>query len=157
MQTEETVLDRTETRKLRWFGHVMRMPQERWPAIIHLWIPQWRRKRGRPRQSWRDGITQTTKKRGEMGKKTPWTGYFGDEDWEGGGQPYKSIHTSLSIAMYELIPSNCLKQPFSVCRIMSWHVCTVKCLSICIHVSRKSCILAAWDTTGMSRLTIWSL
>jgi hypothetical protein len=35
MQAEETVLDRTETRKLRWFGHVMRMPEERWPAIIH--------------------------------------------------------------------------------------------------------------------------
>jgi hypothetical protein len=25
-QAEETVLDRTEARKLRWFGHVMRMP-----------------------------------------------------------------------------------------------------------------------------------
>jgi hypothetical protein len=35
MQTEETVLDRIEAIKLRWFGHVMRMPEERWPAIIH--------------------------------------------------------------------------------------------------------------------------
>jgi hypothetical protein len=30
MQAEETVLDRIEARKLRWFGHVMRMPEERW-------------------------------------------------------------------------------------------------------------------------------
>jgi hypothetical protein len=35
MQAEETVLDRIEARKLRWFGHVMRMPEERWPAVIN--------------------------------------------------------------------------------------------------------------------------
>jgi hypothetical protein len=46
MQAEETVLDRIEARRLRWFGHVMRMPKERWPAIIHLQIPLGRRKRG---------------------------------------------------------------------------------------------------------------
>jgi hypothetical protein len=28
-QAEETVFDRIEARKLRWFGHVMRMPEER--------------------------------------------------------------------------------------------------------------------------------
>jgi hypothetical protein len=28
MQAEETVLDRTEAKKLRWFRHVMRMPEE---------------------------------------------------------------------------------------------------------------------------------
>jgi hypothetical protein len=39
MQAEETVLDRIEIRILRWFGHVVRMPEERWPAIIHSWIP----------------------------------------------------------------------------------------------------------------------
>jgi hypothetical protein len=39
MQAEETVLDRIEARKLRWFGLVMRMPEERWPTIIHLRIP----------------------------------------------------------------------------------------------------------------------
>jgi hypothetical protein len=35
MQEEETVLDRIQARKLRWFGHVMRIPEEGWPAIIH--------------------------------------------------------------------------------------------------------------------------
>jgi hypothetical protein len=39
MQAEKTVLDRREARKLRWFGHVMKMPEGRWPAIIHSWIP----------------------------------------------------------------------------------------------------------------------
>jgi hypothetical protein len=39
MKTEETVLDRIKARKLRWFGLVMRMPEERWPAIIYAWSP----------------------------------------------------------------------------------------------------------------------
>jgi hypothetical protein len=68
MQAEETVLDKIEARKLRWFGHVMKMPEERWPAMIHSWIPLGRRKRGRPRRSWRDGITEEMKKRG-MGEE----------------------------------------------------------------------------------------
>jgi hypothetical protein len=72
---------------------VMRMPEERWPAVIHSWIPPGRRKRGWPRRSWRDGITEAIKK-GGWGKKTPRTGYFGGEDWEGGGQPYKPVHSS---------------------------------------------------------------
>jgi hypothetical protein len=64
MQAEETVLDRIEARKLRWFRHVMRMPEERWPAIIYSWIPPGRRKRGRPRQSWLKDIMEAMKKRG---------------------------------------------------------------------------------------------
>jgi hypothetical protein len=70
-QAEETVLDRIEARKLRWFGHVMRMPEERWPAIIHSWIPPGGRKRGRPRRSWRDVIAGETKKKGEGGRRRP--------------------------------------------------------------------------------------
>jgi hypothetical protein len=49
MQAGETVLDRIAARKLRWFGHVMRMLEERRPVIIHSWIPPGRRKRGRTR------------------------------------------------------------------------------------------------------------
>jgi hypothetical protein len=93
MQTEETVLDRIEAIKLRWFGHVMRMPEERWPAIIHSRIPPGRRKRGRPMRSWRDCITEAIKKKGGWWKKMHSTRYFGEEDWEGSGQPYKPTHT----------------------------------------------------------------
>jgi hypothetical protein len=62
MQAEETVLNRIEIIRLRWFAHVMRMPEERWPATIHSWISAGRRKRGRPRQSWQDGITEAMEK-----------------------------------------------------------------------------------------------
>jgi hypothetical protein len=43
MQVEETAVDRIEARKLRWFGHLMRMPEERRPTKIHSWIPAGRR------------------------------------------------------------------------------------------------------------------
>jgi hypothetical protein len=57
----------------------MRMPEERWPAIIHSQMPTQRRRRGRSRRSWRDGITEAMNK-GGWGKKMPKTGYFGEED-----------------------------------------------------------------------------
>jgi hypothetical protein len=84
MQAEEMILDRIEARKLRWFGYVIRMPEEGWPAVIHSWIPPGRRKRGRPRRSWRAGVTEAMGKKGGSGQKTPRTGYFGEEDWKGG-------------------------------------------------------------------------
>jgi hypothetical protein len=62
MRAEETVLDTIEARKLRWFGHVMRRPEDRWPAIIHSWISPGRRKRGQPRRSWRDCIMEEMEK-----------------------------------------------------------------------------------------------
>jgi hypothetical protein len=40
------------------------MPQERWPAVIHSWIPAGRRKMGQPRCSWQDGITEEMEERG---------------------------------------------------------------------------------------------
>jgi hypothetical protein len=71
MRAEETVLDRIEARKLRWFGHVMRMPEERWPVIVHSWIPPGRRKKGLPNRPWRDGVTEAMKKRGLGGRRRP--------------------------------------------------------------------------------------
>jgi hypothetical protein len=65
VQAEETILDRIEARKLRWFGHVMRMPEERWPAIIHSWIP--------PEEGKADdlGVTEAMIKRGGGGRRRP--------------------------------------------------------------------------------------
>jgi hypothetical protein len=41
-------------------------------------------------------------KKGGWGKKMPRTGYFGEEDWEGGGQPYKKGKAVLLHAMEAL-------------------------------------------------------
>jgi hypothetical protein len=42
----------------------MRIPEGRWSAIIHSWIPAGRRKRRRPRRSWREGVTEAMEKGG---------------------------------------------------------------------------------------------
>jgi hypothetical protein len=67
MQAEETGLDRIEIKKLEWFGHLMTMLQERWPAKIHAWIPVGRRNTGRPRRRWRAGVTEAMEKRRMVG------------------------------------------------------------------------------------------
>lgn len=43
---------------------MMRIPEGRWSAIIHSWIPAGRRKRRRPRRSWREGVTEAMEKGG---------------------------------------------------------------------------------------------
>jgi len=48
---------------LQWYGHVKRMQEERLPKLIMEWIPGERRKRGRPRKTWMEGVraAMTTK------------------------------------------------------------------------------------------------
>ena len=41
--------DTIESKRLQWYGHVKRMPEERIPKLIKEWIPRERRKRGHPR------------------------------------------------------------------------------------------------------------
>ena len=44
--------DIIEQKRLQWYGHVKRIPEERIPKLIMDWIPQERRKGGRPRNTW---------------------------------------------------------------------------------------------------------
>jgi len=45
-----------EKKRLQWYGHVKRMPEERIPKLIMEWVPQERRKRRRPRKTWMEGV-----------------------------------------------------------------------------------------------------
>ncbi|KAJ4432140.1 hypothetical protein ANN_20756 [Periplaneta americana] len=65
MKAEESDLDRfdLEVRALKWYGHVQRMFQERWPKRIFQLFPLGRRKHDRPRISWRVGVTGTKRTR----------------------------------------------------------------------------------------------
>ena len=54
---ESTVIDRFDRRQLIWYGHVVRMNEERWPRKVLDYTPPNRRKKGRPRKTWKDGIT----------------------------------------------------------------------------------------------------
>jgi len=41
-----------EKKRLQWYGHDKRMPEERIPKLIMEWIPRERKKRGHPRKMW---------------------------------------------------------------------------------------------------------
>ena len=49
-------------RRLKWFGHVLRMDSGRMPRTLYLWNPtHGKRKRGRPRTMWKDVIQRDLK------------------------------------------------------------------------------------------------
>ncbi|XP_030752232.1 uncharacterized protein LOC115879476 [Sitophilus oryzae] len=60
---ETVIIRRIEKRSLRWFGHLMRMEDTRWPKRVFKWSPTGGNKRGRPRRSWNDGIRQAMRDR----------------------------------------------------------------------------------------------
>ena len=50
------IIDIIERKRLQWCGNVRRMQEERIPKLIMEWIPGDRRKRGRPRKTWMEGV-----------------------------------------------------------------------------------------------------
>lgn len=63
MQAHDTAVDRLERRSLKWFGHLLRMDDQRWPKKLLKWKPPGRKKRGRPRLSWNDTIRKAMEHR----------------------------------------------------------------------------------------------
>ena len=57
------IIDIIERKRLQWYGHVKRMQDERLPKLIMEWIPRERRKRGRPRKTWMEGVRAAMKTR----------------------------------------------------------------------------------------------
>jgi len=58
-----SLLDDIKTEQLQWYGDVQRMEKGRLPKEVMKWSPPGRRKRGRPKLTWAEGI------RGLMGGK----------------------------------------------------------------------------------------
>jgi hypothetical protein len=50
------IIDIIERKRPQWYGHVKRMLEERLSKLIMEWIPGERRKRGRPRKTWMEGV-----------------------------------------------------------------------------------------------------
>jgi hypothetical protein len=50
MEVRKNILEVTEEKRLRWFGHVKRMPGNRLPLKILEWEPEGTRRRGRPKE-----------------------------------------------------------------------------------------------------------
>ena len=56
MDARYTILDEITRKQLIWYGHVETMDQTRLPKTMINWKPEGRKKRGRPRRTWKDGI-----------------------------------------------------------------------------------------------------
>ena len=63
MDVKHSLVDDIKTKQLIWYGHLQRMSHERLPKQILEWSPRGRRKRGRPRKSWREGINKEMERR----------------------------------------------------------------------------------------------
>jgi hypothetical protein len=50
------IIDIIEKKRLQSYGHVRRMSEEIIPKLIMEWIPEGRRKRGRQRKTWKEGV-----------------------------------------------------------------------------------------------------
>jgi hypothetical protein len=70
MNVTRFLLDDVKTKQLQWDGHVQRMEEGRLPKWVLEWRLSERRKRGRPKLTWAEGI------RGMMGEKG-----LQEEDW----------------------------------------------------------------------------
>ena len=51
-------------RRLRWLKHVLRMPQDSIPKVALRWTPPGKRKRGRPKMTWRQSVMAELKEMG---------------------------------------------------------------------------------------------
>ena len=56
MNITRSLVDDIETKQLQWYGHVSIMEEGRLPKEVTKWRPPGRRKRGRPKRTWADGI-----------------------------------------------------------------------------------------------------
>ena len=54
---------RLEVGRYTFYGHVKRMPEEKIAKLIMEWTPTERRKRGRPRKTWIEGVQAAVEKR----------------------------------------------------------------------------------------------
>ena len=53
-----------KNRRLHWLGHVLRMPENRIPKVAMRWTPWGRRKRGRPKTTWRRTVMKELEEMG---------------------------------------------------------------------------------------------
>jgi hypothetical protein len=76
MNAPDTILVEITRKQLILYGHVERKDPTRLPKIIINWKPKGRKKRGRPRRTWKDGIYTATSERdlrmGEWNSRRQW-------------------------------------------------------------------------------------
>jgi hypothetical protein len=64
MEARKNILEVIEEKRLRWFGHVKRMPGNRLPRKVLEWEPEGTRRSGRPKEKWIDGVRRSMRNHG---------------------------------------------------------------------------------------------
>jgi hypothetical protein len=59
MEVRKNILEVIKEKRLRWFGHVKRMPGNRLPLKVLEWEPEGTRRRERPKERWIDGVRRS--------------------------------------------------------------------------------------------------
>jgi hypothetical protein len=81
MDAQDMILDDITWKKLIWYDHVERMDPTRLSKIMIHWKPEGRKKRDRPRRTWKDGIHTTMNERdlrmSEWNNRRQWNMKFG--------------------------------------------------------------------------------
>jgi hypothetical protein len=63
MGIKKNIVQETEEQQLRWYGNVKRMEDGKIVKQVAEWKSQGKRKRGRPVNTWKDGIRESMKRR----------------------------------------------------------------------------------------------
>ena len=81
MKEQDTILGEIIRKQTVWFGHVVRTDRKRLPKIMINWKSEGRKKRGRPRRTWKDGIYTDMGERdlrmGEWNDRRHWNMEYG--------------------------------------------------------------------------------
>jgi hypothetical protein len=76
MDAPDKILDDITRNQLIYYGHVKGTDPTRLPKIMINWKPEGRKKRGRPRRTWKDGIYTVKSERdlrmGEWNNRRRW-------------------------------------------------------------------------------------
>lgn len=76
MNVETDIIKYIEEKRLIWYGHTRRASASKWIGIVTDWSPMGRRKRGRPRRSWRNEVDEAMEARnlqdGEWEDRKKW-------------------------------------------------------------------------------------
>ncbi|XP_078352399.1 uncharacterized protein LOC144637125 [Oculina patagonica] len=59
-----TTSEQIRRRRWRWIGHVLRMGHQQHPRIALTWAPEGKRRRGRPKETWRRTVEGERRKMG---------------------------------------------------------------------------------------------
>ena len=81
MSVVRSLLDDIKTKQLQWYGHVQRMEEGRLPKEVMKWSPPGRRKRGRPKITWAEGIRGLMGEKGINGRGLEWQRQLEEEDY----------------------------------------------------------------------------